>query len=791
MDEAKLERLNLLIEQSKAFSHAIAQTLVSDSSTTEPKDNQEGNGEEPPSKKQKTASASSQYPQPDCIKNVTMKPHQIIGMNWLINLFQNGLNGILADEMGLGKTLQTITLIAFLKEQGIAGPYLVIAPLNVVPNWHSEFERFAPSLKVLSYVGPKDKRAELRKNKFTTFDVIVTSYDLVMVDFDYFLNIKWTYLVVDEGHRLKNFKSQLFSKLKELQCSNRLLLTGTPLQNNLIELWSLLNFILPNVFHDFHTFKNYFNLEEFEKLKKDGDEDNSLIDLKMKKALVENLHTILKPFILRRLKKDVLKLPPKKEFIVYSNHTEMQKKLYTALLETSLTIGTNNFRKTIDRDNASKVVRQTLLDTFLPIYIHYNYPELEQDVKPFLRKLHSQLERKEKEKTKTLNAFEILMEKKKRRNKVDYKEDSVTYGQLAERDQDINELESLPIWEHYQSMVKHFKSKSVLNPLPMLRQVCDSPYLLCWPWEEDQDDPPDDDGDNHVLNNNLEKVRIEDEAYAQKLKAERFQDLLKNTAKLQTLDSLIPNILKQNPDERILIFSQFVKTLKVLKIYFENHPTLNLVSEEHGEDVQVFPQNTLTLHGGHNIEERNEIFNQFAIKNSEGKLIGPKIFLLSTKAANLGLNLTISSTVILYDCDYNPTVDAQAIARVHRMGQERESLIYRLVSKATVEEVVVRKGEGKTWLADVVVESGEFTGVEKENTENLIDKDNLMDTLYRLYKFVNRSDKSVDFQGNALSSEEISILTNRTDEITHVDLPRVRLFADPNLNNDSNDMIQF
>lgn len=784
MDTGKLQKLELLLDQSKAFSKIIAETLLAPETVPETAPavvSADDDAQQPPLKKQKTE--PQQYSQPESVVNVTLKDHQIVGINWLINLFQNGLNGILADEMGLGKTLQTISLIAFLNEQFIRGPYLVVAPLNVVPNWALEFEKFTPSLKVLPYIGPKDKRTQLRRGGWKKHDVIITSYELAMLDFDYFKSTQWTYLVVDEGHRLKNFKSQLFSKLKELNCSNRLLLTGTPLQNNLVELWSLLNFILPSVFHDFHTFKNYFNFDEFEKLKDDDESDNTLINLTMKKALVTNLHTILKPFILRRLKKDVLKLPPKREFIVYSEHTPMQKILYSSLLNTSLNIGTKlgNSRKVVDREHASKTVRSTLIETFLPIYIKYNHPELNDSVKGFLKQLKSQ--EQEAEKRKPLNALDILMEKKKRRNEVDYDEDSSSYGELSGRKVEINKLELSPIYPHYSILLKHFKSKSVLNPLPMLRQVCDSPYLLCWPWEEDQPPLADDENESEEESISFDKD-IDDE-----FKLERFNDLRGNTAKLQTLESLIPEILKQNPNERILIFSQFITTLKTLKIYFENHPTLK-IKIERGTEIDIFPQDTLTLHGAHSIMERNEIFDEFSLRDENDELIGPKIFLLSTKAANLGLNLTIASTVILYDCDYNPTVDAQAIARVHRIGQKRQCLIYRLISKSTVEEIVVRKGEGKTWLADVVVESGKFDGLNEEDIK-FNEKDSLMLTLYRLYKLVNRGESNVEFNGNELSQDEINELTNRDfnegEELRIENLPRVRMFADPNLNGENGD----
>ncbi|KAL4598948.1 hypothetical protein ACB092_11G092800 [Castanea dentata] len=165
-----------------------------------------------------------------------LKSYQLKGVKWLISLWQNGLNGILADQMGLGKTIQTIGFLAHLKGNGLDGPYLVVAPLSTLSNWVNEISRFTPSMNAIIYHGDKKQREELRRKHMPRtigpkFPIIVTSYEVAFSD---------------EGHRLKNSKCLLLKQLKYLPVENKLLLTGTPLQNNLAELWSLLNFILPD-----------------------------------------------------------------------------------------------------------------------------------------------------------------------------------------------------------------------------------------------------------------------------------------------------------------------------------------------------------------------------------------------------------------------------------------------------------------------------------------------------------------------------------------------------------------
>ncbi|KAI3995669.1 hypothetical protein MKX01_031442, partial [Papaver californicum] len=265
----------------------------------------------------------------------SLKPYQIRGVKWMISLWQNGLNGILADQMGLGKTIQTIGFLAHLKGNGMHGPYLVLAPLSTLSNWANEISRFTPSINAVVYHGDAKARGEIRRKQMPKtigpeFPIVITSYEVAMNDARNFLSkYSWKYVVVDEGHRLKNTKCKLLKELKHIPMENKLLLTGTPLQNNLAELWSLLNFLLPEFFSSHEEFESWFDLSG----KCSTEAEKEELEEKRRAQVVPKLHAILRPFLLRRLKSDVeLMLPRKKEIILYATMTDHQKKVQEHLI---------------------------------------------------------------------------------------------------------------------------------------------------------------------------------------------------------------------------------------------------------------------------------------------------------------------------------------------------------------------------------------------------------------------------------------------------------------------------
>eukprot|EP00079_Xenopus_tropicalis_P023419 XP_012815803.1 PREDICTED: SWI/SNF-related matrix-associated actin-dependent regulator of chromatin subfamily A member 5 isoform X1 [Xenopus tropicalis] len=297
---------------------------------------------------------------PSYVKGGTLRDYQVRGLNWLISLYENGINGILADEMGLGKTLQTISLLGYMKHyRSIPGPHMVLVPKSTLHNWMAEFKRWVPSLCAICLIGDKDHRAAFVRDVLLPgeWDVCVTSYEMLIKEKSVFKKFNWRYLVIDEAHRIKNEKSKLSEIVREFKTTNRLLLTGTPLQNNLHELWALLNFLLPDVFNSAEDFDSWF------------DTNNCLGDQK----LVERLHMVLKPFLLRRIKADVEKsLPPKKEIKIYVGLSKMQREWYTKIL-----------MKDIDILNSSgKTDKMRLLNILMQLRKCCNHPYLFDGAEP-------------------------------------------------------------------------------------------------------------------------------------------------------------------------------------------------------------------------------------------------------------------------------------------------------------------------------------------------------------------------------------------------------------------------
>lgn len=668
----KLERLQNLVKQSQVFSSIISDTLLENSLAKKKareeearKASEANHVDEPPKKKSKKgrgkkdakqanimdfyatkgvseeaklakskieqSQTNSTIKQPSLVTGAEMRDYQLEGTEWLITLYENGLNGILADEMGLGKTIQSIALLAFLYEQGIKGSFLIAAPLSTVGNWVKEFQKFAPSLPVLGYVGSKDERKELREKHFHKGDkaVIITSYEIILRDFEYLNRISWKFLLVDEGHRLKNVNCKLIRELKRLKTSNRLLITGTPLQNNLNELWSLLNFILPDIFHDLELFQKWFDFSSLNSLANDVKDDKTkkLIDSKIQESLVNNLHTILKPFLLRRLKKNVIKnLPSKREYIVYGTLTPKQSDLYKDALHRSLKKSVRKFALQEHIDVNKLHFTKKDLDQFIFKKFDSDYVDFEDELGNDDRMLRSE------------------------------KQEKLELHQKANLNKKEKELEK--IWDY---ISKYVDGKQLQNLMMQLRLICNSPYLFYFPWESEFE------------------VDI--------------NKLLENSSKLQLLDQLVPKLLAKN--HKVLIFSQFTKMLDLIEDWC---------------DLREIGLSRLD--GSVSQQEREVEINKF---NSDEDT---KVFLLSTRAGGLGLNLTKADSVIIFDSDWNPQVDLQAMDRVHRIGQEKPVVVYRFVIANTIEQVILAKADSKRKLEKLVIQLGKF-----ESLQRLMNKD--------------------------------------------------------------------
>uniref|UniRef100_A0A8C4PW23 Chromodomain helicase DNA binding protein 7 n=1 Tax=Equus asinus TaxID=9793 RepID=A0A8C4PW23_EQUAS len=282
--------------------------------------------ERPPAEDWKKSERSREYK-----NNNKLREYQLEGVNWLLFNWYNMRNCILADEMGLGKTIQSITFLYEIYLKGIHGPFLVIAPLSTIPNWEREFRTWT-ELNVVVYHGSqasrrtiqlyemyfKDPQGRVIKGSYK-FHAIITTFEMILTDCPELRNIPWRCVVIDEAHRLKNRNCKLLEGLKMMDLEHKVLLTGTPLQNTVEELFSLLHFLEPSRFPSETTFMQEFG------------------DLKTEEQ-VQKLQAILKPMMLRRLKEDVEKnLAPKEETIIEVELTNIQKKYYRAILEKNFT----------------------------------------------------------------------------------------------------------------------------------------------------------------------------------------------------------------------------------------------------------------------------------------------------------------------------------------------------------------------------------------------------------------------------------------------------------------------
>ncbi|OVA08625.1 SNF2-related [Macleaya cordata] len=309
---------------------------------------------------------------PDFLSGGSLHPYQLEGLNFLRFSWSKQTHVILADEMGLGKTIQSIAFVASLFEENIF-PHLVVAPLSTLRNWEREFATWAPHMNVVMYVGPSTARAVIKEYEFyypkgqskkhkkkkagqlvseskqdrIKFDVLLTSYEMINNDTASLKPIKWECMIVDEGHRLKNKDSKLFLSLKQYTSNHRVLLTGTPLQNNLDELFMLMHFLDAGKFA---------SLEEFQEEFKDINQEEQ----------IARLHKMLAPHLLRRVKKDVLKdMPPKKELILRVDLSSKQKEYYKAILTRNYEILTRKGGAQISLQNVVMELRKLCCHAYM------------------------------------------------------------------------------------------------------------------------------------------------------------------------------------------------------------------------------------------------------------------------------------------------------------------------------------------------------------------------------------------------------------------------------------------
>ncbi|XP_022919947.1 ATP-dependent helicase brm isoform X2 [Onthophagus taurus] len=305
--------------------------------------------------------------------NGKLKEYQTKGLEWLVSLYNNNLNGILADEMGLGKTIQTIALITYLMEKKkVNGPFLIIVPLSTLSNWVLEFEKWSPSVVVVSYKGsPAGRRAIQSQMRSTKFNVLLTTYEYVIKDKGVLAKLQWKYMIIDEGHRMKNHHCKLTQVLNtHYLAPHRLLLTGTPLQNKLPELWALLNFLLPSIFKSCSTFEQWFNAPFATTGEKvELNEEETIL-------IIRRLHKVLRPFLLRRLKKEVeSQLPDKVEYIIKCDMSGLQRVLYKHMQSKGVLLTDGS-----EKGNKGKGGAKALMNTIVQLRKLCNHPFMFQNI---------------------------------------------------------------------------------------------------------------------------------------------------------------------------------------------------------------------------------------------------------------------------------------------------------------------------------------------------------------------------------------------------------------------------
>lgn len=742
-----------------------------------------------------TVARRSGYKRPYLLTSrLDLREYQEAGVNWLLSMCERCINGILADEMGLGKTIQTISLLAHLAcAQGLWGPHLIVVPTSCLVNWEMEFKRWCPAFKVLTYFGSAKRRKELRQgwSKQNAFQVCITSYQLVVQDAHCFKRKKWYYLILDEAHNIKNWKSLRWQTLLTFSSQRRLLLTGTPLQNNLLELWALMHFLMPHVFASRKEFSYWFQNPLALMVENGSDPTQSGENgVENGKDLVTQLHGIIRPFVLRRLKKDVAKqLPGKFEHVITCQLSRRQRFLYEDFISRSTTR-----RAMFGRGKGRGANFMSMMNVLMQLRKVCNHPDLFEPrpiASPLdMLSLHLRMPSRcgflideivnERPRIAlwtgtNLPGLELLRYDKmsaiRRRQLMFYDvnvplpadtitNDSPTFktktdivrrlmalavkrreywAQKRTRISNLQKLQAglfldIPVFgdaliqactmptfissamevhvhrarsfldareptQALQAMVRD-PEKRLASLQPMVnKSICYVPKARARPARVVY-------GGGGFAHDNLVLSRMAqaeelDVKYARPAASRilaPYYDSFKRTqlffpdkalvqfdcGKLQQLAVLLRTLKRGN--HRCLIFTQMSSMLNILEVF------LNL----HGHTY-------FRLDGATKVEKRQMLMERF---NRDEKIF---CFILSTRSGGLGINLTGADTVIFYDSDWNPAMDAQAQDRAHRIGQTRDVHIYRLVSEHTVEENILRKAQQKRHLDFLVMSEGQFT----------------------------------------------------------------------------------
>ncbi|KZT41874.1 hypothetical protein SISSUDRAFT_1058993 [Sistotremastrum suecicum HHB10207 ss-3] len=711
---------------------------------------------------------------PPVLLRGTLRPYQQSGMEWLASLHSNSLNGILADEMGLGKTIQTISLLAHLAcDHGIWGPHLIIVPTSVLLNWEMEFKKFLPGFRILTYHGSTKRRKELRVgwNNRHAFNVCVTSYTLASRDAHIFKRKPWYYMILDEAHMIKNFKSQRWNTLLMFRSFRRLLLTGTPLQNNLTELWSLLQFLMSGA--------SFVNLKEFgdwfaNPLEKAIEMGTSLDE--ETKERVAKLHTVLRPYLLRRLKADVEKeLPSKYEHIVMCRLSKRQRLLYDEFMSRAQT-----------KEALASGMYQKIANILMQLRKVCNHPDLF-EVRPIVTSFAMSRSAIADYEIQELLIRRRMVESSDRSSTVNMDFLGLQFSQLHDTSliaalsrqhldassllitaaplvgvEPPSESRSVSGFRKRQSYLSHLaviqrqKHTAYINALRCRTIPMVSSEVLRLVEKAASPIVPMSTLKQGIVNH-LEQFTVTSrlvKSYEQRL--DSIQDVVRTFAvitpnvvandlpqlAIPINADIIGHTMSENPNFDSLMHLPANR----LQIAFPDPSLLEydcgklqelarLLRERRvgGHRVLIFTQMTkildilemflnfhgwlyLRLDGATKIEDRQYVTERF---NADPRIFA---FIASSRSGGVGINLTGADTVVFYDSDFNPQMDRQCEDRAHRIGQIRDVHIYRFISQHTVEESIFHKANQKRSLDDLVIQQGEFDWRTIFSEENVLTK---------------------------------------------------------------------
>ncbi|KAJ4977855.1 hypothetical protein NE237_008635 [Protea cynaroides] len=793
-----------------------------------------------------TMPVTSSVQTPELFKG-SLKEYQLKGLQWLVNCYEQGLNGILADEMGLGKTIQAMAFLAHLaEEKNIWGPFLVVAPASVLNNWADEISRFCPDLRTLPYWGGLQERQILRKNinpkrlyrRESGFHILITSYQLLVSDEKYFRRVKWQYMVLDEAQAIKSSNSIRWKTLLSFNCRNRLLLTGTPVQNNMAELWALLHFIMPTLFDSHEQFNEWFSK---------GIENHAEHGGTLNEHQLNRLHAVLKPFMLRRVKKDVItEMTAKTEVTVHCKLSSRQQAFYQAIKNKISLAGLFDGRRghlnekkimnlmniviqlrkvcnhpeLFERNEGStylyfgeipnsllpppfgeledvhyaggwnpitymvpKLVHQEIIQSakmpcsvfshgvqresfeklfniFSPINIYQSVLPYDRssdgssplnsgtfgfthlmDLSPrevsflakgsFMERLLFSISRWDRQfLDEVLDSFMeaegddlldnqldsgkvravtrmLLMPSKSESNilrrKLATGPGDIPYEALAVSHQDrllfntrllhstyafIPRTRAPPINAHCSNRNFAYKMLEELHN-PWLKRL-----FFGFARTSECNGPGEPSGHHHLIQEIGSELFVSQpilqltyKIFGSSPPMQPFDPakMLTDSGKLNTLDILLKRLRAEN--HRVLLFAQMTKMLNILEDY-----------------MNYRKYKYLRLDGSSTIMDRRDMVRDFQHRSDIF------VFLLSTRAGGLGINLTAADTVIFYESDWNPTLDLQAMDRAHRLGQTKEVTVYRLICKETVEEKILQRASQKNTVQQLVMTGGHVQG---------------------------------------------------------------------------------